>query len=139
MDVSGISLNKTTYEERHKNIGFLRSLYFFLVIELLIALGWGIWCREDNTLGNWVNRYWGIALATAIVAVLLILVAFLVGSTRVAPLNYIIYVLFTIAFAYTWGYLCAWDQRHDGWDFLFFWLCLLTAISIALFLHAWYY
>ena len=137
MDVSGIALNRSTYEERHKNIHFLRSLYFFLVIEVLIALGWSVWCRENTDLGNWVVRYWGIALVTSILAVLLILLTMFVPATHASPVNFIVYGLFTLCFAYTWGFLCAWDQRHSGWDFLFYWLCLLSAISVALYLQAW--
>lgn len=137
MDVSGLSLNRSTFEERHKNIGFLRQLYFFFVIELLISLGWSVWTRESKTLGDWVVRWWGIALVTAILCVILIIVATFLAPARLAPLNFVIYGLFTICFAYTWGYLCAWDNRTEGWDFLFFWLCLFSAIAIGFFLHSW--
>ena len=137
MDVSGLSLNNSTYEERTKNVNYLRYLYFFYVIELLVALGWSVWVRESKALGDWVVKWWGFALVAAILCVLLLLVATFVVQVRASPVNIVIYGLFTIFFAYTWGYLCAWDQRTEGWDFLFFWLCLFTAIAIAFFLHAW--
>lgn len=137
MDVSGISLNRSTFEERHRNIGYLRQLYFFFVVELLCALAWSVWCRESTNLGNWVIRYWGIALATAILTGIIALIAMFVAAARNFPLNVVVYVLFTLCFGYTWGYLSAYDQRHEGWNFLFFWICLLTAIAVAFFLHSW--
>lgn len=137
MDVSGLSLNRSTFEERHKNVSYLRQLYFFFVIELLIALGWSVWCRESTSLGNWVYRYWGIALVTAIICVIIILLCTFLPQVRASPINFVLYVLFTLCFAYTWGFLSAWDQRTEGWDFLFYWLCLFNAIAIGFFIHAW--
>lgn len=138
MDVSGISqgLNKSTFEERQKNLLFLRQLYFLVVIEILVALLWSIWVRESETLGNGVYRYWGFALFTGIASILLLFVATFVGAVRNTPLNYVIYGLFTIFAAYTWGYFCAWDNRTSGYDFVFYWLCLLTAICVVLFLQS---
>jgi len=138
MDVSGISLNRSTFEERHRNISFLRELYFYLSVQMLIVLGWCCWVRGDDKLGDWVYKYWGIALVTAIIAVILILVCTFLPAARTTGVNYALYAIFTICWAYTWGWLCAWDKRNDGWDFLFFWVCLLTAIAIALFLQSWY-
>lgn len=138
MDVSGISygLNRSTFEERQKNLNFLRGLYFLVLIEMVVALLWSIWVRESDTLGDGVYRYWGIALATGIITVILLLVATFVSAVRNSPINYVVYALFTIFAAYTWGYFCAWDQRTEGYDFAFYWLCLLTAVAVVLFLQA---
>lgn len=138
MDVSGISygLNKSTFEERQKNLLFLRQLYFLVVIEMIVALLWSIWVREHDTLGNGVYRYWGVALFTGIVTLILLIVATFVGAVRNTPLNYVIYGLFTIFAAYTWGYFCIWDLKTEGYDFIFYWLCLLFAVSIVLFLQS---
>lgn len=137
MDVSGISLNRSTFEERRNNIGYLRKLYFFFVFELLVALAWSIWVREVDGLGDWVYKWWGLGLAAAIVSLILILICTFLPAARNSPLNYILYGIFVITWAYMWGQISAWDQRRANWDFLFFWLCLLNGIAIALFLHAW--
>jgi hypothetical protein len=138
MDVSGISsgLNKSTFEERQKNLLFLRQLYLLVLVEMIVALLWSIWVREDQTLGNGVYRFWGFALATAILTIILLLVATFVAVVRNTPINFIVYALFTIFAAYTWGYFCSWDNRTDGFDFVFYWLCLLTAVSVVLFLQS---
>lgn len=135
MDVSGISyggLSRSSVAERLKNNEFLRKLYFLVLVEMVVALLWSVWVREHDRLGNGVYDYWGFALASAIIALLLLLVATFVQASRNSPLNVIIYALYTIFAAYTWGYLCAWDQRNDGWDFIFYWCCLLTGIATVL-------
>jgi FtsH-binding integral membrane protein len=137
MDVSGISLNRSTFEERWSNIGYLRKLYFFFVFEMLVALAWSLWVRDVTSLGDWVYRWWGLGLAAAIVSFILIVICTFLPAARSKPLNYILYAIFVITWAYMWGQLCAYDQRRSGWDFLFFWLCLFNGIAIALFLHAW--
>ena len=138
MDVSGISygLNKSSVEERQKNLSFLRQLYFLVLIEVLVALLWSIWVRESPTLGDGVYEYWGFALATGIITLLLLLLATFVAAIRNTPINFIVYGLFTICAAYTWGYFCILDNKKDGYDFVFYWLCLLTAIAVVLFLQA---
>lgn len=135
MDVSGISyggLSKSTAEERLKNNSYLRQLYFLLVVQLVVALLWSVWVREYDTLGNGVYRYWGFALFSAIMTVILLLVATFISAVRNSPINIVIYALYTIFAAYTWGYCCAWDQRKQTWGFIFYWLCLLTAIAVVL-------
>lgn len=139
MDVSQISyggLSRSTIEERAKNQTLLRNLYALVVLEMLVALLWSVWVRESETLGNGVYRYWGFALATAILQAILLLVAVFVAAVRKSPINIVIYALYTIFAAYTWGYCCAWDQRVNSWQFIFYWCCLLLAIAVVLFLQA---
>jgi hypothetical protein len=139
MDVSGISyggLNRSTIEERAKNQMLLRNLYGLVVLEMVVAILWSVWVRESPTLGDGVYRFWGFALFTAIAQALILLVAVFVAAVRKSPINIVIYALYTIFAAYTWGYCCAWDQRVNSWQFIFYWCCLLTAIATVLFLQA---
>jgi hypothetical protein len=136
MDVSSISLNKSTFEERHKNVGFLRTLYGLFALELIITLAWSSWVLTNDKLGEWVVRYWGIALATGIISILLILVCTFVAAVRESPVNVAIYAIFTICFAYTIAYL----SRKDwigGSQLVYYGLWVLTAIAIMFALYAW--
>lgn len=54
MDVSSISLNRSTFEERHKNVSFLRTLYGLFALELIIALAWSAWLISKDSWGEWV-------------------------------------------------------------------------------------
>lgn len=136
MDVSSISLNRSTFEERHKNVSFLRTLYGLFALELIIALAWSSWVLSNDKLGEWVVRKWGIALVTGIISIILILVCTFVSAVRESPINYAIYAIFTICFAYTMGYLCRKDW-FDGSQLVYYGLWILTAIAIAFAMYAW--
>jgi FtsH-binding integral membrane protein len=137
MDVSGISLNRSTFEERCKNIDFLRKLYLFYMIEMLVVFGWTVWVLSCETLGNWVVNVWWLALVTGILAIILLLVCTFLPFARNSPINIVLYALFTIFFAYTLAYLAAinWEDAESG--VVFYWICLFTVLSIAFFLQAW--
>lgn len=136
MDQSVASLNRSTFEERQKNVTYLRSLYFLLALQLLVAVGWSIltiWC---DTLGEWVRVWWGIALGCGIVALLLLLAVYFVPALNNGGGAGIgIYALFTLCAAYVWGYWCAWDRDAGyGW----YVLILLTAIAGGFAAYTWY-
>ena len=137
MDQSSISLNTSTFEDRFKNITYLRGLYMFFALELVIALAWSSWVIYADWLGGFVVKWWWIALITGIIAVLLILVATFWRGSRDSPVNFVIYGLFTLTFAYTMGYLCRVDW-YDGTQMVYYGLWVLTAIAIAFFIYAWY-
>lgn len=132
MDVSSISLNRSTFEQRHKNVGYQRALYTLFALSLLFTLGWSSLVLSQQDLKNWVLENWGWALAAAILAVILLLVASFVSAARQSPLNLIVYLLFTICFAYAIGYLCARDWfGENGFKIVYYMLWILTAIAVA--------
>lgn len=136
MDVSSISLNKSTFEERHKNVSFLRTLYGHFALQLIIALAWSSWVLTNDTLGEWVVRKWWIALVTGIIAVLLILVCTFVSAVRESPVNIAVYAIFTICFAWSIAYLARRDW-FEGSQLVYYGLWVLTAIAIAFAIYAW--
>lgn len=128
MDVSVSSLNRSTFEERQKNISYLRSMYFLLALQLLVAVGW-VWILFNwDGARNFVQRYWGITLAVGIIAVLLILAVYFVPALNLGGAGIGIYALFTILAAWVWGYFCTVDLKNNiAWYILL----LLTAIAIG--------
>jgi FtsH-binding integral membrane protein len=128
MDASIASLNRSTFEERQKNVTYLRSLYFLLAIQLGIAVGWCFWVINDDALGGFVKRFWGIALAVGIICVLLVLAVYFVPSLNNGGAGIGIYALFTLCAAYLWGYFCSLDTTNNWALYV---LLLLTAVAVG--------
>lgn len=133
MDISGYSANRSTLEERHRNLTYTRFLYLLLAVELIIALIWTSFCLHFwNKLGAPIVRWWIFGLIAGIISGLLILVTFFLAAVRRFPINWAIYFIFTLAFAHFWAFLCCVDESR----FLYFALWLLTAISVGFALYS---
>ena len=133
MDISGYSVNKSTLEERQRNLKYTRFLYVLLAAELVVALIWTSFCIHFwDKLGAPIVRWWEFGLTAGIISGLLILATFFVAAVRRFPINWAIYFLFTLTFAHLWAFLCCLDESR----FLYYALWLLTAISIGFALYS---
>jgi FtsH-binding integral membrane protein len=134
MDTSVASLNRSTFEERQKNVSYLRSLYFLLALQLLIAVAWSLVVINTQSIKDWVRETWGLALALEIVAVLILLAVFFVPAlNKGGVIGIAIYVIFTLVAAYLWGYFCSLNEDNYG----FYVLLLLTGIAIGFAAYTW--
>lgn len=113
MDTSIYSVDRSGFEDRQKNILYLRRFYTFLNVELLLTFVWAS-CAHYwyGDFGKHLYDLWYIALATGIVAGLLILVSFFTPNMKGAAGPGFIYVLFTLCFMYTFGYLSLSDRSY---------------------------
>ena len=133
MDISGYSVNKSTLEERQRNLKYTRFLYILLAVELIVALIWTSFCIHYWTkLGAPIVRWWVFGLVAGIIAGLLVLATFFVAAVRRFPINWAIYFLFTLAFAHLWSFLCCLDSSR----YLYFALWVLTAIAVGFALYS---
>lgn len=133
MDISGYSTNKSTLEERKRNLTFTRVLYLLLAVELILALLWTSFCIYYwDKLGAPIVRWWEFGLTAGILSGLLILATFLVTEVKRFPINWAIYGLFTLAFAHLWAFLCCLDESRC----LYFALWILTALSLGFALYS---
>lgn len=135
MDASIASLNKSTFEERQRNISYLRTLYFLFALEFVVAIlcSWfasSIW----EGLGNFIVDWWYFAAIALFICIVMVLVTFFVPAVRRFPVNIVIYLLFLLAFAYVWTYLvCRFKNTGYAWYVLW----LLAAIAIAFAIYSW--
>lgn len=99
----------------------------------MIAVGWSWIVKEYDRIDNFVDDNWGIVIATLAVAVIIILAVYFVPKlNRGGFLIVILWVIFTLCFAYCWGWLCVQNRdRNYGWYILL----LLTAIAIGFALY----
>lgn len=133
MDSSGLSLNKSTFEERQRNLSYIRVLYLLLSAELILALIWSSFCLNYwEELGKEIVNWWEFGLAAAILCVLLIIITLFLKITQKFPINWVIYILFTLSFAHLCAFLSCWDKSR----LFYFALWLMTAITFALFIYA---
>ena len=135
MEFSSIShLNRSTYEERKANLNYLRGLYFLFALHLIIAWLWTNLCYSWQGLSDFVVQYWPIALVLGIIALLVHLVCLLVAASRNNPINWALYFVFTITFAYAAAWLCLVDSSQ----LVYYCLSLITAIGIGFCMYSLY-
>ena len=134
MNLSNISSGPINYEERRKNLNFIRMLYTLFAIELLIALIWTSFALAYySEFGSGIVHWWEFAIATGVICLLLILVALFIPAVRKMPINIIIYALFTIAFMHFVSYLCLVDKSY----LVYYALWLLFMIAVGFAVYAW--
>ena len=135
MDASIASLNRSTFEERQKNISYLRTLYFLFALQLVIAALWSLFSLHYfPNVGAWIVKHWWIALIAGIICVLLLLFAFFSPASRQSPINLAVYAIFTLCFAYVWSYFVNKDVKNR---YVWYVLLMLTAIAIGFAVYAW--
>jgi FtsH-binding integral membrane protein len=113
MDTSIYSVDRSGFEDRQKNILYLRRFYNLLGLELLLTFVWAT-CAHYwyDDFGKHLYKLWYIALATGIVAVLLILTSFFSPNMKGSAGPGLVYVLFTLCFMYTYGYCSLSDNSY---------------------------
>lgn len=128
MDISSSHLNTSTIQERKQGLVYQKTLYVLVAIELILALVWTsfalYWWPQ---LGSHILHWWEFGLVAGVLALVLILVAFFVPAVRKFPINWVIYALFTLAFAHFICFLCTLDFSK----LVYFALWVLTAIIVG--------
>ena len=132
MDASGLTLNRSTIEERNSKLYYTRVLYLLLAVQLGLVLMWTHWLAKhaNGTLGR-VLSHWGLTLALGLVCLLLVLFCYFLSIVRRDPINWVIYVLFTALFTLFVGSLAT----RDSTGLMRFVLWVLFLVAIALFLY----
>jgi hypothetical protein len=128
MDISSSHLNHSTIQERKQGLYYQKSLYILVAIELIIALVWTSFSVYWwNQLGSQILHWWPFGLAAGVLALILILLAFFLAFVRNFPINWVIYALFTAAFAHFVAFLTCLDYSQ----LLYFALWIFTAIIVG--------
>jgi FtsH-binding integral membrane protein len=133
MNLSNISNGKISFEERQKNMSFLRNLYTLFAVELLIAVIWTSFALSYYPeFGEGIKHWWEFAIVSGVLCLLLLLISFL-QFARQFPINIVIYLLFTFSFMHFSSWLCLVD--HTFLVYYALWLLLFVAIGFAI--YAW--
>ena len=134
MNASNLSAGKVTFEERQRNLSFLRILYTLFAITLLVAVIWTSFALSyfDN-FGFGILKYWQVAIATGVICLLCILLATFVPFAQRIPVSIAIYVIFTLCFMHFASWLCLVDRSR----LVYYALWLLLAIGVAYAIYAW--
>ena len=75
MNISNVSAGKVTYEERQRNLFFLKTLYTLFSIEILVAVIWTSFALGFyGNFGLGIKTYWQVAIVTGVLCLILILV-----------------------------------------------------------------
>ena len=134
MNTSNVSAGKVTYEERQRNLNFLRILYTLFSIELLVTVIWTSFALSYfDDFGHGIKAYWEVAIVTGVLCLIFILLATFVPFAQKIPISIVIYVLFTLCFMHFASWLALIDPTH----LVYYALWLLLAIGIAYSIYAW--
>jgi len=134
MNVSNVSTGRVTFEERQRNLYFLKVLYTLVAITLLVTVIWTSFALAYyDPFGNGIQRYWEVAIATGALCLILLLVAFFVPAAQQIPISIVVYVLFTLCFMHFFSWLALVDPSR----LVYYALWLLLAIAIAYAIYAW--
>ena len=134
MNISNVSAGKVTYEERQRNLFFLKTLYTLFSIEILVAVIWTSFALGFyGNFGLGIKTYWQVAIVTGVLCLILILVAFFVPIAQRIPLSIVVYVLFTLFFMH----FASWLSLIDPTYLVYYALWLLLAVAIAYAIYAW--
>ena len=133
MNLSTLSA-RTSPEDRAKNINFLRLLYTLFAAQLLIAIIWTSFALSYyDKFGHGIQKRWGIAIATGVICLVLILASILVPALRRFPISAAIYAIFTLCFMHFVSYLCLVDTSY----LVYYGLWLLFAVAVGFAVYAW--
>ena len=134
MNTSSNSAGKVTFEERQRNLYFLKVLYSLFALEILIAVIWTSFAfGYSDPFGNGIKAYWQVAITTGVLCLVLIIIAFLIPAVQQFPINIIIYVLFTLFFMHFSSWLALIDPSY----LVYYALWLILAIAVAYAVYAW--
>lgn len=134
MNHSTLSAGKISYEERRRNMNFLKSLYSLFALELIITVLWTSFALSYYPeFGDGIKRWWEFAIASGVLCLILIFACFVFSFTSRLPINIIMYVLFTFSFMHFASWLVLIDPSY----LVYYGLWLLLLISIGFTVYAW--
>lgn len=134
MNLSTISSGKVSYEERRRNLSFLKSLYSLFALELVIAVLWTSFALSYYPeFGHGIKQWWEFAIVSGVLCLVLLLACFLLPFTSRLPMNILVYLLFTFSFMHFSSWLALVDSSFLVYYAL--WLLLLVALGFAV--YAW--
>jgi hypothetical protein len=133
MDRSSLaSVNKSTNEERTYNMNFLKMLYTLYAFQLLVAFTLSSFAVVYENSFDWLASIWIVCILFLGACLGLIIVTMISPVTRQPPLNFLIYLLFTVLF--TFGIACF--SMIDSSGLVYFILATLTLIAVGFMLYA---
>ena len=134
MNLSNISSGPININDWRKNISFIRTLYTVFTIELLIALIWTSFAISYyDKFGSGIVNWWEFAIVSGSLCLILILVCLFIPTVRKPPINFVIYIIFTLCFMHFISYLCLIDDTR----LLYYALSLLFGISLGYTIYSW--
>ena len=134
MNISNISASKITFEERQKNLTFLKTLYTLFAIEILIAVVWtSLALGFFEEFGKGILAYWEVAVVSGCLCLIFILIAFFLPIAQRIPVSIGLYVFFTFCFMH----FASWLSLVDSSCLVYFSLWLLLSVAVAYAIYAW--
>ena len=132
MNLANIKGKLRTNESKSDLLRTNKWLYFFLALELVVALVWTSICVIfEDPIGKGIVSWWYFGLVAGLICLVLSIVTYFLESLQRFPLNLLIYILFLLSFAHFAAFLVCLDSTRA----LYFALWLLSFAIFGLCLH----
>lgn len=123
------------FSEKTIRQGFIRKVYGILMVQLLITMGFVSIFMFVEPVKLFVYQNGGpFILAGAIIAIVTVIIMFCsTNARRRAPANVIFLGIFTLAFSFLVGVICAASQKEE----VYMALAICTVVTVGLTIFAW--
>ena len=125
MNNSYTSLNRPDYEEKIKNLTYIRQLYIFFALSLVIAFTWATIVVNVTGMKAWFAKHWIVGTVIGAILLVLLLASVFVTKLRRFPVNLGFYALFVLVLSYFFAFVASLNV------YFYYVLCLLTAVAVG--------
>jgi len=134
MNSSTITFHRVSSESRQLHLNFLKVMYFLLSIELLIQVIWTSFAMHYfENLGICIRDHWEFAIIAGVIFSFILVSSFFVQAYQKAPINVILYTIFTLALAY----FSCWLATIDRFLLVYFAMWNLLMIAVGYTIYSW--
>lgn len=125
MNTSYTSLNRPEHEEKIKNLTYIRQLYIFFALSLIVAFVWTTIVLNVTGMNNWFGKHWIVGTIVGVILLILILASLFVTALRKFPVNLGFYALYVIVLSFFFAFISSLNI------YFYYMLCLLTAVAVG--------
>lgn len=127
--------DRSTVEVHDSRVSYLRRMYSLFSLELITGTVTAALCvgyNYDSETTPWIVQYYGIAIATILISLVLMVVAYVLRRRRTDLISWAIWVVFYVCVAYSLGFIALAEPSF----IVMFILTTFTCISVGITLYS---
>lgn len=127
--------DRSTVEVHESRVKYLRRMYSLFSLELLtgsVAAAFFVGYNTDPQQTPWIVQYYGIAVATIVISIALMIVAYVIRRRRTDLLSWAIWALFYVCVAYSLSFIALVEPSL----LVMFILTTFTCIAVGITLYS---
>ena len=128
-------VDRSTVEVHGSRVSYLRKMYSLFSLELITGTVVAALCigyLEEEGEVSFIVKYYGIAIATIVISLILMVVSYVLRRRRTDILSWLIWVLFYVCISYSLGFIALAEPAM----IVMFILTTFTCISVGITLYS---